>query len=315
MRSMTGFASADGPAPAASAVGAGEAAGRNGAAEARWRWDARSVNGRGLEIRLRTPPAWETHETAWRAAATQRFKRGSISLTLNVAEGGVARPLKVNHAALDQLIREAVALRRRLEANGEPTAPLSIDALLAARGVLEAEAPAASTRPSEALADAVTEGLETALDRLAEARAEEGARLKALIGGQIDEIERLTAAADAQATARSDGARDRLRDRVAALLDAGAEIDENRLAQELAILAVKSDVREEIDRLRSHIAGARALTASDAPMGRKLDFLTQEFNREANTLCSKSQDAALTDIGLALKVVIDQLREQASNVE
>ena len=202
------------------------------------------------------------------------------------------------------------------DARGEPPTTLSIDGLLALRGVIEAEAPAAASGPSAAEIDAASTGLEQALSALASARGEEGARIGAVLGGLIDQIETLTNAADQQAASRGDGVKLRLKQRVDALLDAsGVELDPSRLAQELALLAVKADVREEIDRLHAHIAGARELLTSDQPVGRRFDFLTQEFNREVNTLCSKSQDVALTETGLAMKVVVDQLREQVSNVE
>lgn len=310
MRSMTGFASVDGAAPTETGRESDEALG-----EIRWRWDARSVNNRGLELRLRTPPAWDAREGAWRAAVAERFKRGSISLSLTVTEGAQRRPLSINRSALEQVLAEATDIRRRIRASGAPEPSLSIDGLLALRGVLEADAPAPSASISPALQQEVDQGLAEVLDRLAAARAEEGARLQAVLSGQVDEIARLTERAAAQADARGAGAKERLAARVAALTEAGAEVDPARLAQELALIAVKLDVSEEIDRLRSHVAGARALLSAAEPVGRKLDFLTQEFNREANTLCSKAQDAALTEIGLSLKVVIDQLREQTSNVE
>lgn len=308
MRSMTGFASADGVvAPADDAASATPVV---------WRWDAKSVNGRGLEARMRLPSGWEAQEGAWRARVAERFKRGSISLTLSVSEASAMRPLKVNAEVLEQVIAAAATVREAVKSRGGPEPSLSIDGLLGLRGVLETDAPeAGASGPSEAAVAAASAGFEAALDGLAAARAEEGARLKATLSSQIDQIETLTDRAETEAAARGDVVKERLRERVAALLEAGPELDPARLAQEAALIAVKADVREEIDRLRSHVAGARALLADTAPVGRKLDFLTQEFNREANTLCSKSQDAALTETGLQLKVVIDQLREQASNVE
>ena len=306
MRSMTGFASVSGVHSEQSVDSA-------------WRWDLRSVNARGLETRFRTPPGWDRCEIAWRAAAQRFCQRGSLSLSLTWSSAESARSTRVNEQALAQVIGAAERVRAELEARGAPPAVLSIDGLLALKGVLESEtadiAVSTSSGPTEAAVAAATEGLERALTELAAARAAEGARLRETLSGQVDQIETHAAAAAGIAEERAAGAKERLRQRVAALMEAGAEIGEERLAQEMALLAVKLDVREEIDRLRAHIEAARALLASEDAVGRKLDFLSQEFNREANTLCSKSQDTALTETGLALKVVIDQLREQSANVE
>ena len=307
MRSMTGFASVSGVC-------------HDEGVESTWRWDLRAVNARGLETRFRTPPGWDRHETAWRAVAQRFCQRGSVSLSLTWSAGEGGRSTRVNAQALAQVLDAVETVRAALAARGAPPATLSIDGVLALKGVLETEAaePAgagAEIGPSEAAVAAVAEGLERALTGLAEARAAEGARLRQTLSGQVDQIETHVSAAAVIAGERAAGAKDRLRARVSALMEAGAELGEERLAQEMALLAVKLDVQEEIDRLRAHIEAARSLIASETAVGRKLDFLSQEFNREANTLCSKSQDTALTETGLALKVVIDQMREQSANVE
>lgn len=307
MRSMTGFASVSGVC-------------HDEGVESTWRWDLRSVNGRGLEARFRTPPGWDRCETTWRAVAQRFCQRGSVSLSLTWSTGERARSTRVNSQALAQVIDAAEVVRGELTARGAPPATLSIDGLLALKGVLEADAAdtpstGVESGPSEAAIAAASEGLERALIELATARAAEGARLRETLSGQVDQIETHVAAAAVIAEERAAGAKERLRVRVSALMEAGAEVGEERLAQEMALLAVKLDVREEIDRLRAHIEAARSLISAEQAVGRKLDFLSQEFNREANTLCSKSQDTALTETGLALKVVIDQLREQSANVE
>lgn len=305
MRSMTGFASAEG-------VVAIEESGL----ETRWRWDAKSVNGKGLDIRMRTPTGWERAEPEWRALAQSRFARGSVTLALTLAEEKAERAARLDPAALARAAADLKAAADALAAAGLPPASPGPEALLAQRGVYEAESGSARTEAAQAALEAALKaGLADALDGLTAARGAEGAHLSTTLARQMEEIETLRARAETAAEARHGTQKARLREKVAGLLEAGAPIDEARLAQELAQIAVKTDVREELDRLSAHVAAARALFADPAPIGRKLDFLTQEFNREANTLCAKAQDPALTEIGLALKVLIDQVREQAANVE
>lgn len=294
MRSMTGFAAE-----------AFEAGGR------RWRFEARSVNGRGLELRLRLADGTEGLEPGFRAAAAKRLSRGSVSVALRPDEAGETGAPALNLAALDAAIAAAKIVEARAAAAGLDLQPASLGEILGLRCVLEAGASA----PDEEAAPAFRAAFDRLLSALDAARAEEGARLSSTLSGQIDRIAALTDAAEAAFAEQEAGAPARLAERVARLQEAGAEPAPERLAQELALLAVKADVREELDRLRGHVEAARALLAAQGPVGRKLDFLTQEFNREANTLCSKAGSAALTAIGLDLKVVIDQLREQAQNVE
>ncbi|WP_018632824.1 YicC/YloC family endoribonuclease [Neomegalonema perideroedes] len=290
-QSMTGFAAAE-----------GEAGGL------RWRWELRSVNGRGLEIRLRLPHGWDSLEPDVRAAAQARFERGSLMASLNlapVAAGGAAEGEEFARAA-----RRVAAARKALEALGLPLAPVAAEALLA----LETQRPVEAA-PSPALTQALRIGFDDALQGLAAARKAEGARLKTTLAGHVATVARLAAKAEAEAAEAGLAAAATLRTQVEALMETRGELDPARLAQELALLAVKSDVREEIDRLRAHAAAAEALLEQGGAVGRKLDFLAQEFNREANTLCAKSPSLELTRTGLDLKLAIDQLREQAQNLE
>jgi uncharacterized protein (TIGR00255 family) len=276
----------------------------------RWRWEVKSVNGRGLDLRLRTPPGFDGIEPAARALAVERFKRGSIQIQLAMESGDAARGLKVDPVALAAAVRIAQEI-----ASETGLAPARVDGLLALRGVIVQDEALPIEAPARALRDAaIVETLAVAFDALARARASEGQKLHAVLAAQMDEIERLTGEAGALAATQPGALRDRLAAQVKELL-AGSGLPEERLAQEAALLAVKADIREELDRLHAHVHEARVLMASVEAVGRKLDFLSQEFNREANTLCSKSSDIALTRIGLALKATIDQFREQAQNVE
>jgi uncharacterized protein (TIGR00255 family) len=291
--SMTGFAEAHGS--------------RDGA---HWRWEVKSVNGKGLDLRLRTPAGFDGIEPPARMLANERFKRGSLQAALSFEAADAGRGLRVDPAALAAAIRIA----REVAAETGLT-PARIDGLLALKGVIVQEDVLPLEAPERGIRDAaILETLATAFDALARARANEGHKLLAVLTAQIDDVERLTQEASALASAQPAALRDKLAAQVAELLAAGTLSDE-RLAQEVALLAVKADIREELDRLRAHVSEARALLGSGEAVGRKLDFLSQEFNREANTLCSKSSDIALTRVGLAIKAVIAQFREQAQNVE
>jgi len=274
-------------------------------------WELKSVNGRGLDLRLRLPGGLDALEPALRDAAARRLKRGNVQLGL--ALRAETRPsLAPDAAALDQAVRLAVELAQRL---GAP--PPRAEALLALPGVMRAEAAEASEEDELARRAGLLAAFDRALAGLVAARRAEGARLVAILTALLDDIVALCAVAAAEATTQPAQQRERWMESLAALLDenARARIPEERLAQEVAILASKSDVREELDRLAAHIAAARALVAAGEGAGRKLDFLVQEFVREANTLCSKSASVALTRTGLDLKAAIERLREQAANVE
>lgn len=291
--SMTGFARMDGQQDAT-----------------RWSFEARSVNGRGLDIRCRLPAGWGDLEGQAREEAGRRFRRGSIQIGLQLARAAEAPRLRLNQAMLDQVIAAAESLRLRL-----PEARLSLDGLLAVPGVIEPAAAEESEAERARLRAALLAGMVALLDRLAEARAAEGARLAPVLSGHLDEIARLGAEADRVAAGRGESLRLRLRQQIAALIEAAPGLPEDRLAQEAALLFTRIDVREEIDRLNGHVAAARALLESGEAVGRQLDFLTQELNREANTLCAKAADLALTRLGLDLKAAIERLREQVQNVE
>ena len=289
--SMTGFARTQGEAPGIS-----------------WVWEVKSVNGRALDLRLRLAPGFDALEPKLRAAVAQRFRRGNISANLSVAR--IAAPvLRINRAALGQLVALINELTGEVEA-----APPRLDGLLALRGVVETV-----EDEDEAVLEercrAVLAGWTQALDRLAEARAEEGARIAALLRHQLDETATLAAAAEARAVAQPAALRERLRTVLAGLADLAPSVSEERVAQEVALLVARSDIREELERLRAHLEQAGELLEQGEAVGRRLDFLCQELNREANTLCSKSADIELTRTGLALKAVIEQFREQVQNIE
>ncbi len=275
-----------------------------------WRWEAKSVNGRSLDLRLRTPPGYDGLEPPARRLAGERFQRGSFQISLTVEPQEAVRGLSIDAAAL----ASAVKIAREIAAE-TGLAPARVDGLMALKGVIVQEegAPALDAVARAHRDAALLESLGNAFDRLVKERAREGAKLAALMTAQIDEIEKLVTDAGALAAVQPQALRARLLEQLKDLM--AGSVSEERLAQEVALLAVKADVREELDRLTAHVQDARALIASGKSVGRKLDFLSQEFNREANTLCSKSSDIALTRTGLAMKAVIDQFREQSQNVE
>ncbi len=297
MISMTGFAARRG-------VGAGYA----------WVWDLRGVNGKGLDLRLRVPDWVDGLEPAIRADLQKAIPRGNVSLTLKVTQdetrddAAFRLNAPVLMAALKALERVETAA---MDAGLTLRQPTAAD-VLALRGVIDQGAQETDTGPLRAALLADLPGL---LEDFAAMRRSEGQALAQVLTAQLDRIAQLTAAAQAETATRSATQADSLRDALARVLAASDGVDETRLAQELALLAVKTDVTEELDRLSAHVDAARALVADPAPVGRKLDFLMQEFMREANTLCSKAQSLALTRIGLDLKTVIDQMREQVQNVE
>ena len=296
LASMTGFARREG-----------------GDARVTWSWEIKSVNGRSLDVRCRVPSGHERLEAAARAALPKACARGNVSIALSVGRGDVAPGLRVNRDLLDQVIALAGELETSLGSGR--VAPPRLDGLLAIRGVLETaneDEPAEETAAREA---AMQGDLEAALDDLVAARRGEGTHLKAAVEAHLTTVETLTAAAVACAATQPDALRERLKTQVEALLDSVPALSEDRLAQEAALLIARGDVREELDRLGAHVAAARALLAEGGTVGRRLDFLCQEFNREANTLCSKSSDVGLTRIGLDLKSAIEQLREQVQNIE
>jgi len=274
-------------------------------------WDLRSVNGRGLEMRLRLPDRLGRLEIPLRERLKKALARGSVTLTLRIARDDAGKAVTLDDAALAAALGALDFVRRASEAQGLPVAPPDPVRILTMPGVMTTAAEEAGPADEVLLAE-----FDALLDAFLASRAAEGRALHRTLSDQIDSLDRLTAQAATRAAARTDSAADRLAANLARVLGASAAVDPDRLAQELAVLAVKSDVTEEIDRLAgAHIPAARDLLSGQGPVGRRFDFLMQEFNREANTLCSKSGDAALTQTGLDLKVVIDQMREQVQNVE
>lgn len=276
-----------------------------------WTWEAKSVNGRGLEIRCRLPAGFDALEIPARDAIGKRFKRGSLNLALTVRRQGVAGAVTVNEVRLARLAEIAQSFQRR----HPDLRPASLDGLLGLRGVLDSGEGEDDTALTAAAAKPMLASLDATLDALATARAAEGARLADALNARLTEIATLTERAAKTASVDVGARRDRLRGQVQALLDAAPALSEDRLLAEAALLAAKGDVAEEIERLRSHVAAARDMLAAAEAVGRRLDFLCQEFNREANTLCAKAADLALTGIGLELKASIEQFREQVQNVE
>lgn len=273
-----------------------------------WVWEMRSVNGKSLDLRLRLPPGFDALEPQLRAMLAQRFRRGNFSGTLTVTRTAPAA-VRVNRETLAQLI----ALMNEL-AGEIVAAPPRIDGLLALRGVVEMVEDE-SDAVLEERRRAVLDGWETALDRLAEARAEEGARTAAVLRNQLSELHALVEAVAQCAAVQPAAIRERLLTALAGLSDLAPGMPEERVAQELALLIVRADIREELERLRAHIEQAGDLLRQGEVVGRRLDFLCQELNREANTLCSKSADIELTRVGLSLKAAIEQFREQVQNIE
>ena len=280
----------------------------------RWVWEARSVNGRNLEIRCRVPQGFDRLENPARAAIGNRMKRGNVSLTLTVASELQSKPLRINRALLDELAVLVEEVRK-----GTGAAAPTADGLLRVRGVIEEEEGAEESEEALAKLDRALAGtLDEVLKALAAARAAEGRALAVVIDRHVGEIEELCKRAADRAAAQIGTVRARFDSQLGELLERAPPLSEERFAQEVALLVGKADVREELDRLAAHIAQAKTLLADarpDNPVGRKFDFLCQEFNREANTLCSKSADIELTRIGIDLKGAIERLREQVQNVE
>ena len=274
-------------------------------------WELKSVNGKGVETRLRLPAGCERLEQPVRQAIQKRFSRGNVQASLAVARGGSAVRPVVNEAFLE----EAAALAQRLQVRFG-CAPASADGLLALRGVLEVPEFADDEEARTSLDAAIMAVLDKALTGLEQSRRAEGEALSSILVGHIAAIENLVLRAEADPSRDAAVIRERIAGQVRLLMDAaGAALDETRLHMEAALLATKADIREEIDRLKAHVEAARGMIATGGAVGRRLDFLAQEFNRESNTLCSKSNATTVTAIGLELKVVVDQFREQLQNLE
>jgi uncharacterized protein (TIGR00255 family) len=292
IQSMTGFARI-----------AGQAHGRDFA------WELRAVNGRTLDVRFRLPPGFDSLGDEARKLLSGSVSRGTIHVTLQLGAGDARRGSRVNAEALAALAESLAGVR--LPAG---VGPVTLDGLLAVRGIVEHGEDDALAE-LEKLHAPLMEAFARARTAFLEARAEEGRALAGILREQIDRIDALSAEIEAHPARGSEAIRARLASQIAALLDASRQFDENRLHQEAALLATRADVREELDRLAAHVASARELIAQGGPVGRRLDFLSQEFGREASTLCAKANDVSLSRIGLELRATVDQLREQVQNVE
>lgn len=297
IQSMTGFAGSEGHANCATASG-------------RWVWELRSVNAKGLDIRLRLPPGFDAVETEARKRISAGFSRGNIQASLQFEPEGAGAVPVVNEDALNAVLAAVSGLQKRI---GSP--PPAAEAILAIRGVMDSGEASAEPEDLARRDKAVLAGLEEACSQLAQARAAEGKAVASALAVHVDGIEALTKQVETDTSRSPEAIRARLEKALAPLMDGASAIDPQRLHQEAALLAVKADLSEEIDRLHAHVAAARQLLAGEGPAGRRLDFLSQEFNRECNTICSKSNASAVTSAGLEMKVLVDRFREQLQNIE
>jgi uncharacterized protein (TIGR00255 family) len=275
-----------------------------------WTWEIKAVNGKGLDVRLRLPAGWDAIEAPIRSRAAETLSRGSIQAGLTVERSGAAPAVRVNTAVLDAVLGAARQLARRIEAS-----PPTLDGLLSLKGVLEISDTEESEEEKRSAEAAVTVGFADAIAALAEMRRHEGAALARVLSVRLGEIAALAQRAELVPGRRPEAIRARLAEQVATLLAQSDRFDPDRLHQEAILIATKADVREELDRLAAHVAQAQALIEQGGAIGRRLDFLAQELNREANTLCAKANDVELTNIGLELKAAVEQFREQVQNVE
>lgn len=274
-----------------------------------WAWEIKSVNNKGFDLRLRLPPGWDAIDPPARARAAAALSRGTLQASLSVERQSVAPTVRVNEAVLDAVLTTLKGLDGRVQAQ----AP-RLDGILAIRGVIDVVDAEEREDERRAAELAIIAGFEAALKSLTEMRRHEGDALGRVLNERLDEIARLATRADAAPGRKPEAIRKRLAEQVALLMDNG-RFDADRLHQEAILMAAKADIREELDRLAAHVAQARSLLAAGGAIGRRLDFLSQELNRESNTLCAKSNDVELTTIGLELKTVVEQFREQVQNLE
>ncbi len=293
LSSMTGFARAHG---VSGAYG--------------WAWEIKSVNGKGLDVRLRLPPSWDAIEVPVRARAAEALSRGSVQANLTVERGGAQPVVRVNTVVLDALLTAIRQIAPKIDA-----APPSLDGLLALKGVIEVAESEESEDARRGAETAVIAGFAQVIGALGEMRRHEGEALGRVLAARLSEIAALAGRAERTPGRQPEAIRARLAEQIAALLEQSDRFDPDRLHQEAIMMASKADVREELDRLAAHIAQAQHLITGGGPIGRRLDFLAQELNREANTLCAKANDVELTNIGLELKAAVEQFREQVQNVE
>jgi uncharacterized protein (TIGR00255 family) len=275
-----------------------------------WAWEIKSVNGKGLDVRLRLPPGWDAIEAPARARAAESLTRGSVQASLTVERGGAAPTVRVNEPVLEAILAAVRRLAGKIEAS-----PPSLDGLLALKGVIEVADAEEREDERRSAESAVIAGFGQVVASLVEMRRREGDALENVLSTRLGELAALTERAERSPGRRPEAIRARLAEQVATLLAQSERFDADRLHQEAIMIAAKADVREELDRLAAHVAQARHLIERGGAVGRRLDFLAQELNREANTLCAKASDVELANIGLELKAAVDQFREQVQNVE
>ena len=275
-----------------------------------WSWEIKSVNAKGLDLRLRLPPGWDAVEVPARKNATEKLSRGTVYANLTVERKGVAPTVKVNEPVLNAVLVTLKALSGKVDA-AKPT----LDGILALKGVIEVTEEDEREEDRRTAEAAIIAGFDRLLADLVVMRREEGATLGRLLSARLDEIATLTARAEAAPGRKPEAIKARLAEQVATLLSASTRFDSDRLHQEAILIASKADIREELDRLASHVEQVRKMIADGGPIGRRLDFLAQELNRESNTLTAKANDVELTNIGLELKSVVEQFREQVQNLE
>jgi uncharacterized protein (TIGR00255 family) len=273
-------------------------------------WELKSVNAKGFDLRLRLPPGWDDIEAPAKKRAGELLSRGTVYANLNVKRTNAVAQVRINEDVLAAVVKVAGQVAAKIDA----VAP-SVDGLLAIKGVIEVVEPESNEEEDKAAKIAAMAAFEQALTNLVEMRRREGATLGQVLSQRMDEVEKLARRAEAAPGRKPEAIRARLAEQVAALLEASDRFDQDRLTQEALLIATKADIREELDRIASHIAQARDMLGKGGPVGRRLDFLAQEFNREVNTCCSKSNDIELTNTGLEMKNVVEQFREQVQNLE
>ncbi len=273
-------------------------------------WELKSVNAKGFDLRMRLPPGWDELEAFAKRRAGEVLSRGTVYANLNVKRTGAASTIRINEEVLASIVKVAGVLAGKIDA----VAP-SIDGLLGIKGVIELVEPESSEDEDKAAKAAAGAAFDQALLDLVEMRQREGVTLGQILSQRMDELERLAQKAEAAPGRRPEAIKARLAEQIAALLETSDRFDPDRLNQEALLIAAKADIREELDRIASHVSQAREMIGKGGPIGRRLDFLAQEFNREVNTCCSKSNDLELTNTGLAMKNVVEQFREQVQNLE
>jgi len=273
-------------------------------------WELKSVNAKGFDLRLRLPPGWDELEAIAKKRAAALLARGTVYANLNVRRANALAAVRINEEVLASVLKAASQLAGKIDA----VAP-SIDGLLGIKGVIEVVEPESDEEEDKAAMAAAAAAFDKALADLVAMRQREGMALGQILSQRMDEVEALAKKAEAAPGRKPEAIKARLAEQIAALIETSDRFDADRLNQEALLIAARADIREELDRIASHVAQARELIGKGGPIGRRLDFLAQEFHREANTCCSKSNDVELTNTGLEMKNVIEQFREQVQNLE